>query len=91
MAEIPLGAPKAAPKVPKEIQSPVNGNAPDIAPPMITAQTLEQQARARGETPPFIPVQPGEDDFVPPAFVRVGTSENAQAYANITSRRQAYC
>ena len=85
MAEIPLGAPKAAPKVPKEIQSPVNGNAPDIAPPMITAQTLEQQARARGETPPFIPVQPGEDDFVPPAFVRVGTSENAQAYANITS------
>lgn len=85
MAETPIGAPKVAPKVPKEIQSPVNANARDVAPPMITAQTLEQSARARGETPPFVPVQPGEDDFVAPSFVRVGTAENAQAYANITS------
>ena len=81
----PAGGQAEPIKVPKEIQSPIDASKTDIAPPMITAQRMVENSRKNDlPLPRLIPLQAGEDDFVAPAFVRVGTSENVQAYANIT-------
>jgi hypothetical protein len=71
-------------KIPKENQSVSSPGQVDIAPPLITAKQKVDESRKVGLLPPFIPTQPGEDDFVAPAFVRVGTDEGIQAFANIT-------
>lgn len=85
MADTDPAASKPTP-IPVNAQNPVDATKVDTPPPAISLEVAKDDAKKKKEPPPFIPLQPGQDTFIEPAFTVLGTEANAQAYANIVDK-----
>jgi hypothetical protein len=85
MADTDPAAPKPT-TIPVNAQNPVDATKVDTPPTALSLEVAKDDAKKKKEPPPFIPLQPGQDTFIEPAFTVLGTEANAQAYANIVDR-----
>ena len=75
-----------SPTIPQDAKNPVDATKVNTPPEALALQVAKDNANVKKEPPPFIPLQPGQDTFLEPAFTRLGTEANAQAYANIIDK-----